>query len=473
MIFDEARVAERFAAVRPGYKLLACEPAALPYFLITAPVLLQQRMPIAPIDEFVLRGINDGLSSVEQIASFLGLEEDLVTLSLSRLWQNDLVDMPVAAAGRALRLTTQGLATLSGLMELVPSEREVWFAFDRLLWKAVPSFTGALLRPSQAEEQGLLIVKPRVGKKPEVIDLPARDVDRSIKESMKNVLSDADVLVVKRIERTEQKYLPCHVLVYESMDGTDHVIEISIDGRLRPDIRNVIDALGGVSHFGFDFSHSALASSQEIQLVLDVAAQVKIPIVPLEVVDNVRRQASSTQDDEPKNEVTDIATGRPVAIENMEVRHVDTFEHPLFLSQAITEAKTRLLITSPWVKRAVVRKEFIEKLQSAAKRGVQIHIGYGIDSEAKDCDLDAIEKLEKLAKDFKNVHVACLGSTHAKILIWDNNEITTSFNWLSFRGDKDRTYRQELGVFLRNQVKVTQANWTEQKEWIERVANKI
>jgi HKD family nuclease len=472
VIIDDARVAERFAAVRPGYKLLACESGALPYFLITAPVLLQQKMPVAPIDEFVLRGINQGLSSVELIASFLGLEEDLVTLSLSRLWQNDFVDMPVATAGRELRLTSLGLLTLSNLLELVPSEQEVWFPFDRLLWKAVPFSAGALLRPKDVEQQGLLVIKPRMLKKPEVIDLPARDVDRSIKESMKNVLIDADVLVVKRIERAEQKYLPCHVLVYESLDGTDHVIEISIDGRLRPDIRNAIDALGGVSHFGFDFASSAFTSSQEIQPVLDAAAQVKIPIVPLEVVDDVRRQANATPDGEPKIEVSDIDTGRPVVIENMEVRHIDTFEHPMFLTQAITEAKTRLLITSPWVTRAVVRKEFMDKLYSAAKRGVQIHIGYGIDYEAKDCHVDALEKLEKLANQFENVYVACLGSTHAKILIWDKNEIITSFNWLSFRGDKDRTYRQEHGVLLRNQGNVTEANWSEQKEWIERVASK-
>jgi hypothetical protein len=471
-MLDDARVAERFAATRPGYKLLACEPAALPYFLITAPVLLQQKMPVPPIDEFVLRGIHQGMSTLESISSFFGLEEDIVTIALSRLWRDDLIDMPVSDVGRQLQLTNHGVNTLSELLEIVPSEREVWFPFDRLLWRAVPFSTGALLRPRDVEEQGLLVVKPRMSKKPEVIDLPARDIDRSIKESMKNVLNEADVLVVKRIERAEQKYLPCHILVYESMDGTDHVIEVSIDGRLRPDIRIAIDELGGASHLRFDFAHSAASISREIGPVLEVEAQVSGPIVPLEVLDDVRRQATDMKDDEPRSEVVDIVTGRPSVIENIEIRHIDTFEHPTFLNQAITEAKTRLLITSPWVRRAVVRVEFMNRLQQAAKRGVQIHIGYGIDYDADGCDMDAVEKLKKLANQFKNVYVSCLGSTHAKILIWDNNEITTSFNWLSFRGDSDRTYRQEHGVFLRNQGKLTDRHWTEQKEWIERIANK-
>ncbi len=467
-MLDDARVAERFAAVRPGYKLLACEPAALPYFLITAPVLLQQKMPVPPIDEFVLRGIQQGMTSVEAIATFFGLEQDIVTIALSRLWKDDLVDMPVATDGRQLRLTSHGLNTLSELLELVPSEREVWFPFDRILWKAVPFSAGALLRPRDVQEQGLLVVKPRLSKKPEVVDLPAREIDRSIKVSMRNVLTDADVLVVKRIERAEQKYLPCHVLVYESIDGTDHVIEIAVDGRLRPDIRTAIDALGGVSHLGFDFAKAAASTVKEIQPILEVEAQISKPIVPLEVLDDVRRQATVAPDDEQKIETIDAATGRPVAIEKMDVRHIDTFEHPTFLAQAISEAKSRLLITSPWVRRAVVRRDFIDKMYSAAKRGVEIHIGYGIDYQGSDCDADALEKLEKLAKQFKNVHLACLGSTHAKILIWDNNQITTSFNWLSFRGDQDRTYRQEVGFLLRNQQAVIDAFWNEQKEWIER-----
>lgn len=472
MTFDEARVAERFASVRPGYKLLACEAAALPQFLISAPVLVQQRLPIPPIEEVVLRGISEGLTSVDMITEFLGLEEDLVSLSLSRLWQSDYIDMPVASTGRRLRLTSQGQTALQELSELVPSELEAYFSFDSLLWRAIPIATRDLLRPRDVEELGLLRIKPRFARKPQVGEIPARDVDRAIKESMKNVLSDASVLLVKRIERAEQKFLSCHVLVYESLDGLDHVLEISVNGRLREDIRNAIDREGGVAYFDFDFAQSALSNSAEFQPVIEVVERVKTQVISLDVVDEVRRQASVAPVEVASVEIADVATGRPVAIENMEVRHIDTFEHQPFLSQAISEAKSRLLIISPWVRRAVVRREFLDNMSSAAKRGVEIHIGYGIDLQGSDCDIDALEKLEKLAKQYKNVHLACLGSTHAKILIWDNNQITTSFNWLSFRGDQDRTYRQEVGLLLRNQRKVDEF-WTEQKDWIERAAKEV
>lgn len=47
-------------------------------------------------------------------------------------------------------------------------------------------------------------------------------------------------------------------------------------------------------------------------------------------------------------------------------------------------------------------------------------------------------------------------STHAKILIFDDVWISTSFNWLSFRGDRDRTYRMEEGTLVCNQRVVNQ-----------------
>ena len=40
-----------------------------------------------------------------------------------------------------------------------------------------------------------------------------------------------------------------------------------------------------------------------------------------------------------------------------------------------------------------------------------------------------------------------LGDTHAKILIKDDDWLViTSFNWLSFRGDPKRTFREEWGT---------------------------
>jgi phosphatidylserine/phosphatidylglycerophosphate/cardiolipin synthase-like enzyme len=60
-----------------------------------------------------------------------------------------------------------------------------------------------------------------------------------------------------------------------------------------------------------------------------------------------------------------------------------------------------------------------------------------------------------------------LGNTHAKVLISDDRYIiVTSFNWLSFRGDPKRTFRDERGTL------VSRAEYVEQqsKSWLARFA---
>ena len=63
-------------------------------------------------------------------------------------------------------------------------------------------------------------------------------------------------------------------------------------------------------------------------------------------------------------------------------------------------------------------------------------------------DAWTLDRLAKLASRYKNLDFARLRNTHAKILIFDDNWISTSFNWLSFRGDHDRTYRMEEGTLV-------------------------
>ena len=55
-----------------------------------------------------------------------------------------------------------------------------------------------------------------------------------------------------------------------------------------------------------------------------------------------------------------------------------------------------------------------------------------------------------LGKGCSQFQFSRLANTHAKILIWDAEMVVTSFNWLSFRGDSGRKYRQEEGTLIRH-----------------------
>ncbi len=474
---DTEAVSERNATAKPGHRLLACEPAALPFFVITAPALLQQRKPIPPLDEYVMRSIASGLNTPGSIAGFLGLDEALVTRSLTRLWQADLIEVPAGGAGRTLRLLAAGTRAVEELLEIAPEEVDVWFSFDRLLWRPSRVHPAQLLQPRDVREMDLLQVKPKKLARPDIDDLPVSQVDPAVKASMRSSLGEADVLVVKRVDRAEQKFLPCHVLVYESLDGRDHALEIAIDGRIDGAIGAAVDALGGSEHLGLSFDSPVPQNAREVAVVLEAVPTSIGPVMSLDEVDSLRREtvAASAADEqvaEVQGAPSPLPT-RPPALDAAQIRNIDTFEHPNYLKEACQSARRRLLVTSAWVRNAVVNKSFMDGLYTLARRGVAIHIGYGISMDADGCDEAAMDRLNKLAERFPNVVVGCLGFTHAKLLIWDDSQITTSFNWLSFRGDQDRTYRQELGILVKNHPTGVDSLYESQKKLIETTAGKV
>jgi phosphatidylserine/phosphatidylglycerophosphate/cardiolipin synthase-like enzyme len=142
------------------------------------------------------------------------------------------------------------------------------------------------------------------------------------------------------------------------------------------------------------------------------------------------------------------------AVDVLGVTYLQVFDHPPRLEEAMSEARERLLIISPWIGAVVVNDEFIRKLAKLSDRGVKVFIGYGIgddqNRQRSQRDEQAETKLNEAGRMFKNLRVKRLGDTHAKVLAYDRKwAILTSFNWLSFKGSKDRGYRDEQGVLVR------------------------
>ncbi|MCF8567362.1 phospholipase D-like domain-containing protein [Alicyclobacillus tolerans] len=106
------------------------------------------------------------------------------------------------------------------------------------------------------------------------------------------------------------------------------------------------------------------------------------------------------------------------------------------------DAKHRILIISPWMTDQVVDDELINLFKATAKRGVTIHIGWGIAKIKKQEDrLPSDDLLLKLAK-IKNaeghqaVFVHWIGNHHNKEIVVDDKYLLLgSYNWLSYRGD--------------------------------------
>ena len=144
------------------------------------------------------------------------------------------------------------------------------------------------------------------------------------------------------------------------------------------------------------------------------------------------------------------------------MRWLEMYEHRPLLKQALNDSQERLMIISPWIRASSVDQEFLQQFKELLKRGVQVFIGYGLGENDNDkkypSDIKVEENIQKLARQYKNSFVLKrLGDTHAKILISDTKfAVTTSFNWLSFKGDRDRTFRDERGTLVSDTQKINE-----------------
>ncbi|SCE66050.1 Phosphatidylserine/phosphatidylglycerophosphate/cardiolipin synthase [Micromonospora coriariae] len=135
-------------------------------------------------------------------------------------------------------------------------------------------------------------------------------------------------------------------------------------------------------------------------------------------------------------------------------------EHRRLLWHALRQARERLVITSDRLSGRVVDERMLDALRRAAAREVAVTIRYGRPEEKERLsDGGAISKapthaeqslLDLAAQHPKHLRVI-RDDNHAKILLWDDEAIVTSFNFLSFEGTYQAmpAHRQHSEVGLR------------------------
>ena len=64
-------VARKHAGARPGFELIHYAEVGLPYYRLVLDSLVQRRKPVGPIEEFVLRAVNQGLDNLDDVSGEL------------------------------------------------------------------------------------------------------------------------------------------------------------------------------------------------------------------------------------------------------------------------------------------------------------------------------------------------------------------------------------------------------------------
>jgi hypothetical protein len=294
-------------------------------------------------------------------------------------------------------------------------------------------------------------------KRPEVEDIPLQDFDKLLQRQSTPSDSSGTLLAIRRIERRELQYMGCVMLFYRSQSQPSDV-EV---GFWREDGQAVehelaFQALGGPDLVGGRLLGAAVGAPPELAAPVEAATETAV-VTPASADSADNSQAVVAAPSQAQSQ-----GGAPVQPPDLETTQtILCHEHPKFLKKALTSARQRLVIISPWISHWVVDWPFVLSLEALLRQGVEVHIGYGIANadgggkknaakEKPDITADAARDLNELAARFKNFHFVHVGNTHRKSLVCDDDfAVVTSFNWLSYKGDSRDKPRDERGIVLR------------------------
>lgn len=450
---------DRLSISRPGYRLLELVDAALPMFLIRADILMVERRPIGPLQEFALKSIDHGFVTPAEIGGVLGLESDLVMQILSGLMREDLVMQRLQGGARVVHLTQRGAALLETRLREAPSRGQFRIGFDRILWEVTAEAQSHLLRPKEVEESGRWQLRPKLKRRPKVNEFRLDAIESEVR-SLRSRADKPTVLAVERIARADNFFLPVDVAVFESLDGGPPQLSVLVDGRPSPAHESAIERLGGIEFVGGKVvsgesdPNRALVTDYGTDAALELAAVAP----PANERDTARRDRVAVGITSVGDTLGASAAETPSRTTTA-VQFIDTFEHREYLRQALQETQERLVIISPWIAASVVTQGFLEQLGQLVRRGVRVHIGYGLDQRpgerlVSDADMRAEGALRRMADRHDNFTLVRLGNTHSKQLLFDDVHISGSYNWLSFQGNQRREYRHEESTVVRIKAKV-------------------
>jgi FMN phosphatase YigB (HAD superfamily) len=467
-----------------GFDLVSCRNVGLPVYRVTVRAITQVKKKLPPIEEFILKAIYAGLTVEAEIAAFLGLEPAIARDAMVNLRMSEDIDLlaPEGLQVQEWTLTQRGQRTLREAKQIVPEERSFTVNFDGLLRhvKWYGRFDSRLLRPRDLRDRGFLEIPPSKSKPPEIGDLKLKDVDaavRKVESAIKQKREqERDFLALRAIDRRESFFVPAQALVYKSKSGDEVQVAFIVDGRPDTDYEDAFARANSAKKLRI---LENLSDSEPKKLAVELLGWNYVSQMPLSALSSLKQEVSSAQfksesvqkkletveADEEKEELQHQLAAAQKKIAELEQKiaevpldWLEVYDHRPRLKQALKDSQERLLIISPWITSASVTQDFVQQFEQLLRRNVKVYIGYGLGETKPDkssWDRRAQKAIQDFTQKYPNFNLKRLGDTHAKILISDRKfAISTSFNWLSFRGDRSRTFRDERGTIVYDAQKI-------------------
>lgn len=472
-----------------GFEPIASCEAALPVFRLKLTVSALEKQPLSPFAIFVLRAISYGKESVLGLAEVLGVEARDIAGVGAQLLQLALIEQgfPNSQGERRITLTRAGhMALREQAAPSIPHNRICYLHFNGLTWTVMPRDEEAWSLEKILEDGYFVLPTVEQGQ-PILGDLGLKEVRECVKYDER--FAQSEIVGLVRLDRKPLlEYLaPVQVFLLQHQKTTEKQMAIYAQRRLLSEESVALRRMYHEKTFCFPEDATMISEglspslsavlpqplltaaqqfrqkeeqTRQTRSLLDMALQspeqASADAQNQEEYERVRRLV-----DELQKQLQELETLR-ISQAEQQAEFLQTEQHRPVLFQALREAKTEVIIISPWMNPRTCNAEFCKLVGKAIARGVRIRIAYGFGraehpdhvqwrrsnvAQVKRAFEHAIRR-EKGDRDLLEMKETT--GTHQKILVCDRTfAVTGSFNWLSYMGTRDADVREETSVLLR------------------------
>lgn len=475
-------VARRYA-YRPGCRFVGAQEVGIAVFVMDLRVIVMESKDIPPIDEFLLRSLGLSIDTPQHLARFLGLDERTVENRLVELRRAELIEIASGSTKDDVRcrLTAKGTAATDLLQRAELREITIpRVAFHGFLRRPLVIAEEQLSRPREIRDQGFREIPPIPARYPRPEEINLDELSQTIRHQwqQKRKGKPPELVTVRSILRDVRTMYQSAVMLQFELLGKKKQTQIAfaVNGLLEDEYERAFAACKGPERvpelLAAEYKTTAQLASEflkpHIVKTLGTLNDVDELVERLEVADQqvATKEAELEEQDRPDTKQVlreELERERAAKVElekqlaQRRARRLRTHDCKNLLAESMRLAKQRLVIVSAFLSANVIDRWFLERLEGALKRGVQVWIAYGMSKEGdhnrrrESYDWTEAEKrLKDLLKKYPNVlQVVDLQSTHEKILIRDNDFVVSgSYNWLSFGAERGKKYRHEDALLV-------------------------
>ena len=479
-VIDRAR--QRF----PDHRVDIAFPVCLPVYELRLRATEMAKHDLTAPARFVLQLVNLGATQPAEIGRLLGLSDGYVAEAATELLSDGLVVQNIEAG---ISITENGKKTLSeGGMSLRPRNRHLKVAYDPMSKRVADIDIEQLLDRDVVRKGGLFIVpaKPRRPRLSAIRIDEVREYDAPRRGPRRP--ADAQLLEIADIKDVKLRYRNDVMLVkLDAPNPSDRPVFAAY--RAKQYLESESASIQRLADNGADVvpdefkadqlsppTSSVSASQEEAEVVADISR------LHSEVADKdeAAAAAKAAQRDDTQSAAERAELGARVEeleaekaeLQNRlaereselreatkgEKRIIVTEEHRHVLLKAISEASSELILVSAWIDPYAFDDEVCRRLAAAIGTGVTVRIAWGLGAQKRrgpdglrnrNKGINAIANLKKLIpRDSRDKLIDKMTETHEKFIICDDSFCAWgSFNWLSYRGERDSGYRRETSFY--------------------------